>query len=195
MLLALARQLKDPTVSATYSTALALLAATGMRVGEALALDDTDVDLKQSLITVRRTKFGKSRLVPLHPTSRAALQQYVRRRNRLCPLRQTLSFFVSSTGRRVLHQKFHHVFLCLVACAGIRGPAGRRARLHDLRHTFAVRTFGDWYRQASTWRPDCRGWPPISGTLAPFDVLVSHRHSGAARFSQHTPERVWKAKP
>jgi integrase/recombinase XerD len=145
-LLVLARQLKDPTLSVTYSTLLALLAATGMRVGEALALDDADVDLKQSVITVRRGKFGKSRLVPVHQTTSAALQHYIRRRARLCRRRPTPSFFVSSTGRRVLHQNFHRVFLRLTARAGIHASGGRRARLHDLRHTFAVKTLGDWYR-------------------------------------------------
>jgi site-specific recombinase XerD len=145
-LLALARQLRDRTLSESYTTLLALLAATGMRVGEALALDDTDVDIKRSLIIVRCGKFGKSRLVPVHPTASAALQRYVRRRNRLCPCRQGTSFFVSSAGRRVIHQNLHHVFLRLLAQAGIRGPAGRRARLHDLRHAFAVKTVGDWYR-------------------------------------------------
>lgn len=145
-LLALARQLKHPALRATYTTLLALLATTGMRVGEALALDDAAVDLAQSIVTVKHTKFGKSRLVPLHPTTAVALQKYVYRRNRLCPRRPTPSFFVSSTGGRVLHQNFHHVFLRLIARAGIRGPSGRPARLHDLRHTFAVTTVGDWHR-------------------------------------------------
>lgn len=196
VLLALACQLKDPTVRATYSTVLALLAATGMRVGEALALDDTDVDLKQSLITVRRAKFGKSRLVPLHPTSSAALQHYVRRRNRLCPLRQTLGFFVSSTGCRVLHQKFHHVFLRLIACAGIRGPAGRRPRLHDLRHTFAVRTFGDWYRAGVDvearlpWLSTYLGHVSPSSTYWYLSATPELLDSAGTRL-----ERFWKAKP
>lgn len=145
-LLALAHQLKDPILSESYTTLLALLATTGMRVGEALALDDTDVDLERSLITVRCGKFGRSRLVPVHPTTVTALQQYVRRRNRLCPHRHSASFFVSSTGRRVLHQRFHHVFLHLLAQTRICGLSGRRARLHDLRHTFAVKTVSDWYR-------------------------------------------------
>ena len=195
-LLALARQLKDRTLSESYTTLLALLAATGMRVGEALALDDTDVDLKRSLITVRCGKFGKSRLVPVHPTTSIALQQYVRRRNRRCPHRQSASFFVSSTGRRVLHQKFHHVFLRLLAQAGIRGPAGRRARLHDLRHTFAVKTVGDWYRAGVDvearvpWLSTYLGHVSPSSTYWYLSATPELLDLAGARL-----ERFWKTQP
>jgi integrase len=145
-LLAKARQIRDGFLSVTYTTLLGLLAATGMRVGEALALDEEDIDLRRSLITVRNGKFGKSRLVPLHPSAVVALQHYARLRDRWGPRRRTRSFFLSTSGTRVYHQNFHHVFLRLVRLAGIRGQGGRRPRLHDLRHTFAVKTLREWYR-------------------------------------------------
>jgi integrase/recombinase XerD len=195
-LLGLARQLKDPTVSASYTTLLALLATTGLRVGEALALDDADVDLKRSVITVRCGKFGKSRLVPLHPTAAAALQQYVHRRNQLCPSRQAPSFFVSSTGRRVLHQNFHLVFLRLSARAGIHGPAGRRARLHDLRHTFAIKTVADGYRAGVNvearmpWLSTYLGHVSPSSTYWYLSATPELRDSAATRL-----ERFWKSQP
>lgn len=195
-LLILACQRKRRALSASYSTLLALLATTGMRVGEALALDDTDVDLKQSIITVRCTKFGKSRLVPLHPTTTAALQQYLRRRNRLCPYRPAPSFFVSSTGRRVLHQNFHHVFLRLIAQAGIDGLPGRRARLHDLRHTFAVKTVADWYRAGLDvearlpWLSTYLGHVSPSSTYWYLSATPELLDAAGARL-----ERFWQAKP
>lgn len=195
-LLALAHQLKDRTLSVCYTTLLALLATTGMRVGEALALDDGDFDRHRSLITVRRGKFGKTRLVPLHPTTSAALQQYVRRRNRLCPHRRTPSLFVSSTGTRVLHQNFHHVFLRLVHCAGIRGPGGRRPRLHDFRHTVAVKTLGDWYRAGVDVEPRLPWLSTYLGHVSP---------SSTYWYLSATPEllssagdrleQFWKAQP
>lgn len=195
-LLILARQLKDPVLSESYSTLLALLATTGMRVGEALALDDPDVDLEQAIITVRRAKFGKSRLLPVHPTTTAALQHFIRRRDRLCPHRPTPGFFVSSTGRRVLHQKFHHVFLRLISQGDIRGPAGRRARLHDLRHTFAVKTVGDWYRAGVDvearlpWLSTYLGHVSPSSTYWYLSATPELMDAAGARL-----ERFWEAKP
>ena len=141
-----ARRLPYPLTSATYTTILGLLTATGMRVGEALALDQQDVDWRQSLLTVRSSKFGKTRQLPLHHSTTSALRDYVQVRDRLCPRRRAPSLFVSRAGTRVFHQKFHHVFLRLIRLSGIGAGPGRRPRLHDLRHTFAVKTLSDWYR-------------------------------------------------
>lgn len=145
-LLQSARGLRRRLLRATYGTVIGLLAATGMRVGEALALDDQDVDWQRSLVTVNKGKFGKSRELPLHASTMAALHRYARLRDRWCPRRRTSSFFVSSTGKRVIHQNFHHVFLHLVRRCAIGGPGARRPRLHDIRHSFAVKTVRDWYR-------------------------------------------------
>jgi integrase len=145
-LLQKARRLPDPLTSATYTTLLGLLAATGMRVGEALRLDQQDIDWRQSLLTLRHSKFGKTRQVPVHGTTITALHDYVQERDRLRPRRRTPSFFISRVGTRVIHQNFHHVFLRLVRLSGIGGGPGPRPRLHDLRHTFAVKTLRDWYR-------------------------------------------------
>lgn len=141
-----ARRLPDPLMAATYTTILGLLVATGMRVGEALALDQEDVDWCHSLLRVRSSKFGKSRDVPVHLSTIAALEGYVRVRDRLGPRRRTPSLFVSGGGTRVIHQNFHHVFLRLIRLAGIGHGHRRRPRLHDLRHTFAVETVRDWHR-------------------------------------------------
>lgn len=141
-----ARRLRHPLSAATQTTTIGLLAVTGMRVGEALQLDEQDVDWRQSILTLRQSKFGKTRLVPVHHSTLAALRGYRQIRDRLCPRRHTPSFFVSSAGTRVIHQNFHHVFLRLVRLSGIGRGLPRRPRLHDLRHTFAVNTLRRWYQ-------------------------------------------------
>lgn len=140
------RYLPRPLQRETYSTLLGLLVVTGMRMGETLALDDPDVDWDRSLLTVRRGKFGKTRLLPLHPSTMAALHRYAQVRDRLSPHRPTPSFFVSSTGRRVIHQNLQLVFLRLVRRCRIGQHHPRTPRLHDLRHSFAVKTIREWYR-------------------------------------------------
>jgi integrase/recombinase XerD len=139
-----ARCLPDPLKS--YATILGLLAVTGMRVGEALALDREDVDWNRSLLRIRNSKFGKSRELPIHPSTIAALKSYARARGRLGPSPRAASFFTSGAGTRVLHQNFHRVFLRLIRLAGIGKRHVRRPRLHDLRHTFAVKIVRDWHR-------------------------------------------------
>ena len=81
------------------------LAATGMRLGEALGLDRADADLDGGVLTIRDGKFGRSRLVPLHPTVTSALASYAARRDRLCPSPAATRFFVSTAGTRAAHQR------------------------------------------------------------------------------------------
>jgi integrase/recombinase XerD len=195
-LLQAARRLPDPLTSATYTTILGLLAATGMRVGEALQLDEEDVDWRQAVLTLRHTKFAKTRLVPVHKTTLISLHHYVQMRNRLCPRRATPSFFASRVGTRVFHQKFHHVFLQLVRQTGIDRGLRRRPRLHDLRHTFAVRTLRDWYRagadveQRLPWLSTYLGHACPTATywyLTATPQLLS--------LAAHRLERAWRAQP
>jgi integrase/recombinase XerD len=145
-LLSAAQSLRRPFIASTYTTLLGLLACTGMRVGEALALDKTDLDLHQGLLLVRHSKFGKSRLVPLSTTTLLALTEYAQRRDRTILHARSPSFLVSSIGTRLDYRTVHHVFLRLVQRAGLGDRRPRRPRIHDLRHTFAVQTLLDWYR-------------------------------------------------
>lgn len=134
--------------AATYSTLLGLMAVTGMRTSEPISLDRDDVDLDRGVITIRSTKFGKSRYVPIDSSTQQALEQYQRRRDRLCRDPQTPSFFLSEQGTRVNKLTLEQIFVKLSHEIGLRGPSDRRGpRLHDLRHTFAVRTILDWYRK------------------------------------------------
>jgi integrase/recombinase XerD len=132
----------------TYQTLIALIAVTGMRVGEAVRLDRDDVDLGEGLLTIRNSKFGKSRQVALHPTSVEALASYARRRDERRPVPKSPSFFTSAIGTRVLRDNVSTVFPRLVREAGLQSPNRLRPpRAHDLRHTFAVRCVIGWYRQ------------------------------------------------
>jgi integrase/recombinase XerD len=144
-LLAATDVLRGPFRSATYKTLLGLLAVTGMRVGEAIALDDTDVDRRRAVLVIRKTKFGKSREVPLHASTVQALERYRRERDRFASRRRSPSFFVSTAGTRLFYQNVHELFLRLVYAAGL-GDRRPRPTIHDLRHTFAIRTVLDWYR-------------------------------------------------
>lgn len=131
----------------TFQTLIALVAATGMRIGEAIRLDRDDVDLRTGILLIRDTKFNKSRQLPLHPTTIAALQNYADQRDRLSRSPKTLSFFVSTVGTRLIDTIVHSVFVTVIGRVGLAPRAGSgRPRVHDLRHTFAVSTLRDWYR-------------------------------------------------
>ena len=148
-LLAAAGTLRFPLRVATFRTLLGLLAVTGLRVGEAIRLDRGDLDVAHGLLLVRESKFGKSRELPLHETTVRALQRYLRRRPRLHPRPrpQTEALFLSLAGTRLRYCNVNWTFLRLARQAGLEPrSAACRPRLHDLRHSFAVRTVLDAYR-------------------------------------------------
>lgn len=146
-LMTVAAGLAPPLRAATWRTLIGLLAVTGMRKGEACALDRDRVDLDTGVLVVAQSKFGKSRLVFLHPSAITALRDYERCRDRWSRAPRTPSFFVSTRGTRLDAHNITHTFAELVDAAGIQAPAGRRRpRLHDLRHSFTVATLLDWYR-------------------------------------------------
>lgn len=131
----------------TYQTLIALVAVTGMRVGEAVRLDRDDVDFDQGVLTIRNTKFGKSRQLPLHPSTMEALAAYAHRRDQRPRKPTAPSLFTSTVGTRLLRDNVCTVFPRLIRDARIEWPVGRRPpRLHDLRHSFAVHCVIGWYR-------------------------------------------------
>ena len=151
-LLQAAAQLPSPTGlrAHTYVAAFGLLAVTGLRVAELVALDDQDTDLTRGHVTIRRGKFGKSRLLPVHPTTQQALRHYVAARDRCYPIPQSPSFLVSEQGARLTHWSLRATFVALSRQIGLRGPADSHGpRLHDLRHRFAVEALLRWYRQGA----------------------------------------------
>jgi integrase len=132
----------------TYKTLVAFLTVTGMRLGEALALDRNDVDLVGGIVSIRETKFRKARLVPIHASTRRALQLYCRRRDRIFPSPATDAFFLSAHGRRLLKRQVEATFVRISRQVGLRSASQSYGpRLHDLRHRFAVQTLVRWYRR------------------------------------------------
>jgi len=138
--------LRWPLRAATYRTLIGLLAVTGMRVGEAIALDRADIDLGRGLLVVRRGKFGKSRELPLHPSTTNALGDYLCVRDRLCPQASTPALFISTAGTRLIYCNVHWTWQQLTNHAGlVPRSAACRPRIHDLRHSFAVQSLLDAY--------------------------------------------------
>ena len=164
-LIGAAATLRPSHRAATYRTLIGLLAVTGMRRGEVIRLDRDDFDQPAGLIVVRHTKFGKSRELPLHSSTVEVLRRYLRRTDRPKAAAGTDAVFVSATGARVSRSSVHHTFQQLLARAGIkpRSPSCR-PRPHDLRHSFAVRTILDGYRDDGE----------VEGRLAALSTYMGH---------------------
>ena len=132
----------------TYSCLLGLLSVSGMRGSEVQNLKVQDVDLNERVLTIRGAKFGKDRLVPLHPSTCRVLARYLARRHRMWAKRPASSYlFVSSRGNRLDDGDIRRTFHALSRAIGLRGPTDHRGpRLHDMRHRFASLTLLRWYR-------------------------------------------------
>lgn len=138
--------LRGSHVQATYRTLIGILAATGMRIGEAIALDQGDFDAGTGMVTIRHGKFDKARALPLHPTTVAALQDYLHRDDRPRPSGPPV-LLISSRGKRLRYNTVQPIFRKLLHhCGIVPRSAACRPRIHDLRHSFAVRTIIDDYR-------------------------------------------------
>lgn len=145
-LLDAAGQLQPPLRAATLQTLFGLLAVTGMRSGEALGLDRQDVDLTDGVITVTEGKFRRERLIPLHRSTTDALGSYAASRDQVWPRPTSAAFFLSwRGGDRLTYGGVHGTFDQLTTRLGLRSAAVR-PRMHDLRHSFAVRTLTEWHR-------------------------------------------------
>ena len=130
----------------TYRCLLGLLAVSGLRISEARNLKTDAVDLNEGILTIRGAKFGKSRLVPIHPSTRTVLSDYASRRDRFLA-RRPESFFVSGRGTRLDGADVRRTFYYLSRQIGLRGASDSHGpRLHDFRHRFAVKTLVQWYR-------------------------------------------------
>jgi len=136
----------QPLRSATYQTLIGLLAATGVRIGEALRLDRGDLDRADGVLRIRESKFGKSRLVPLHASTVDALERYDHTRQQLCPNPSTDSLFVSLRGTRVIYETVWPTHRKLCEHAGVGTSSTVTPRIHDHRHSFAVKTLLGWYQ-------------------------------------------------
>ena len=165
------RGFTPPLRSATYVTLIGLLAATGLRIGEAIKLDRGDVDWSSGVLLIRESKFGKSRLVPVTDTTLQALAEYDRVRDRLQRrhrVRQP-SFFTSRTRHRLCYAVVSEAFRSVIDDSGIGADALRRPRLHDLRHTFAVATLLGWYRSGED----------VQAKVPALSTYLGHREPGS----------------
>ncbi|MBO0893810.1 MAG: tyrosine-type recombinase/integrase [Acidimicrobiales bacterium] len=168
-LMAAARSLAQPLRAITIESLVGLLAVTGMRIGEALRLDRADVDLAARVLTIRSSKFGKSREVHVHATTADALADYARTRDRLRP-NPGPAFFISMKGTRLMYCNFHLAWLEVVRRAGLEPRSARcRPRPHDLRHSFAVRTLLGWYREGAD----------VAAQMPLLSTHLGHVHPGA----------------
>lgn len=138
----------------SYTALFGLIATTGLRLGEAIDLDRDDVDLSGGILAIRRAKFGKSRFVPVHDTTCAALRRYARQRDRLLPRPESPAFFLSGQGVRVTQCSARYNFAVVSRAVGLRAPVpghphghGRGPRLHDMRHRLAAKTLVRWYQE------------------------------------------------
>ncbi len=181
----------------TYHALLGLLSVTGMRVGEALRLKLDDVDLDIGVLTVRGTKFGKSRLVPIHASTRDVLAGYrTRRANHLGDCDAT-HFFVTRTGHQLDGADVRRTFYRLSREIGLRGAQDSRGpRLHDFRHRFAVETLLGWY---CSGQDALRRLPVLSTYLGHVHVSDTYwylsAHPQLMTLAMHRMEQRWEAQP
>jgi integrase len=164
----------------TYYCLFGLLAVTGLRVGEAINLQPQDVDWSEGVLTIRGAKFGKSRLVPLHPSTRAVLREYAQRRDQIFARRPVSYFFVTSHGTQLEKTNLSRIFRELSRQIGIRKPGVRHGpRLHDFRHRMAILTLLHWYRSGGQVT---RRMPVLSTYLGHVNV------TGTYWYLSSTPE-------
>jgi integrase/recombinase XerD len=170
-LLEAARTLRQPLKAASFEALFGLLAVSGMRVGEAIALDLEDVDLKRGVVVIREqtAKLDRARLVPLHRTSVEALKQYVRTRQRLCPRPRSRAFFLSNTGTRIDRSAMSKALRKITIALGLRTET-TRPRAHDLRHGFAVTTLIEWQRSGVRIDERIAALSTYLGHISPADT-------------------------
>ncbi len=166
--------------AATLRTLIGLLAVTGMRIGEAIGLDRSDLDAHRELLVIRDTKFGKSRELALHATTLQELQRYLRRPDRPIPDEPTEAVFTSAAGTRLIYCNVHLAFKRITRHAGLKPrSAACRPRAHDLRHTFAVNTILDAYRSDAD----------VQARLPLLSTYLGHVHPGSTYwYLQAAPE-------
>ena len=167
--LAAARGLAPPLRAATHEALFGLLAVSGMRIGETISLTRGDVDLESGVITIRHAKFDRTRLVPLHESTTAALCVYAATRDRLCRQPRADVFFCSSVGTALNRSGVDKTFREITTALGLR-TVTTRPRVHDLRHGFAVRTLVNWQRQGVSIDRHLATLAGYLGHVAPSDT-------------------------
>jgi len=178
-----------------YYCLFGLLSVAGLRLSEACNLMLPDVDLTAAVLTIRDTKFGKTRLVPLHPSTCRVLANYLaRREHHWAGCAVSAYVFVSSTGNRLDKGDVHRTFYALSRQIGLRSSSDRRGpRLHDLRHRFATNTLLHWYRSG---QDPARRLPVLSAYLGHVHVADTQWYlegtPALMREAMHRLEQRWE---
>jgi integrase len=164
----------------TYHCLFGLLAVSGLRLGEAINLQPQDVDWSDGVLTIRGAKFGKTRLVPLHPSTVAVLRTYADLREQIFVGRVLPTFLVTSHGTKLEKTNLSRIFRELSRQIGIRKPGVRNGpRLHDFRHRFAIETLLRWYRRGA----------PVPQRMPALSTYLGHGNvSGTYWYLSSTPE-------
>jgi integrase/recombinase XerD len=179
----------------TYHCLFGLLSVTGMRIGEVRNLELQDVDLRTGVLTIRSGKFGKSRLIPIHASTRRVLADYLARRDRRWAARPVSSYvFLSNWGNQLDGGEIHRTFYALSRQIGLRGRSDSHGpRLHDMRHRFAVMTLLRWYRSGKDVE---RKLPYLSAYLGHVHVSDTYWYLSAwpelMREAMSRLERCWE---
>jgi len=173
-----------PHRAATMRTLIGLLAVTGMRIGEAIRLNQGDIDHQRDVLTVVESKFGKSRELAVQEATSAALRAYLARRDRPVPAEPTDAVFTSAVGTRLTYCNVHLAFKRIVKHAGlVPRSTVCRPRPHDIRHTFAVNTLLDAYRD------DAGDGERIQARIALLCTYLGHVNPGSTYwYLQAAPE-------
>ncbi len=181
----------------TFHCLFGLLSVSGLRIGEAIALTIEDVDLQEAILTIRSTKFGKCRLVPMHISTVAVLAEYMRRRQALHPARPADHVFVNERGTPLSHDQSIDTFQRLLERIGVSPQRiGRRPHLHDLRHRFAMKTILHWYRDGQDAE---RRLPVLSAYLGHTEPRDTYWYLSACPeligLARERLERHWEHRP
>ena len=170
---------KHPVRGITLQTIVGLAASTGLRIGEVVRLDRSDVDLATGVLLIRQTKFKKDRYVPTHPSTLETMRSYAALRDSTFPNCCDAAFFVTMRQRRFVRNALQQAVCKSARRAGLRGPKGRGISFHSLRHRFAAKRLIAWYEAGV----DVQAMLPMLATY------MGHvRYSDTAYYLTATPE-------
>ena len=177
--------------ASTYSTLIGLMAVTGIRIGEAIALEREDLDTYRRQLTIRCGKFGKARRLPLALSTCEALVRYSHERDKKHRTPPGNAFFVSLKGHRLFYNNVHYYFHQLIDETGL-GSCQPRPRPHDLRHSFAVNTLRRWYAEDQEIESRL---PALSTYMGHIDPSSTYWYlTATAELLEHARERMERRK-
>jgi integrase len=156
----------NPICGLTLHSMIGLAASTGLRISEVIRLDREDVDLKTGILNIRRSKFNKTRLVPLHRTTLEVVGNYAAARDAAFPSCKAVAFFINSRQKRFARNTLQQLFAGVACRARLRGPKGRGPSFHNLRHYFATERLVSWYKAGID----------VQGMLPALATYMGHTH-------------------